>query len=158
MAGATDPAAMGAAPGMEDPNAMPEGGVDPMAGGDPNAMEGDEAPMSDQEESGDSTMDIINQLSPTDREAVRAYAESMLSRDETGGEEPAAAEEAAPAPQDQGIMMEITKGRLIKAQKRINEMFCDMASGAKENETDRKQKKVAPRRNGFKSPFDSPLD
>jgi hypothetical protein len=38
----------------------------------------------------DSTVDIINKLSDTDREAVRAYAESMLARDETenGGNEP----------------------------------------------------------------------
>lgn len=31
----------------------------------------------------DSTMSIINQLSDKDKDAVRAYAESMLSRDET---------------------------------------------------------------------------
>ena len=38
--------------------------------------------------SDDSTIDIINKLSDTDREAVRAYAESMLARDETeNGEE-----------------------------------------------------------------------
>ena len=40
--------------------------------------------------SSDDTISIINQLTDTDREAVRAYAESMLNRDETqqgGGEE-----------------------------------------------------------------------
>ena len=155
MAGG-DPNAMGGDPGMgEDPGL---GGMgDPVADGNPNDMGGEDMPMSDQDEGSDSTMDIINQLSPTDREAVRSYAESMLSRDETsGGMEPEQAPEAAP--QDQNIMMEITKGRLIKAQKKINEMFGDMVTGNDKDETDRTEKKVRSNRRNFKSPFDSPRD
>ena len=89
-----DPNAMGMDPNMAggdpnamggDPNAM---GMDPnMAGGDPNAMGGDQSG-----EGSDDTMSIINQLSDTDKEAVRSYAKSMLSRDETqqtdAGEQP----------------------------------------------------------------------
>lgn len=121
---------------------------------------GAEMPESNQDDGGDSTVDIINQLSPTDREAVRAYAESMLSRDETPGPEtgPEMGDEQPAAPQGQDIMMEITKGRLIKAQKKLNEMFGDVAGSDDGHETDRKQKKVIKNKKGFKSPFDSPLD
>lgn len=72
-----DPNAMGSDQGMmDDPNAI---------GGDPNAM-GEDPSAIGGEGIGDDTMSIINQLSDADREAVRAYAESMLSRDETQGE------------------------------------------------------------------------
>ena len=68
-----------------------------MTGDDPNATGG----------TGDDTASIINQLSDTDREAVRAYAESMLSRDETAGN----------GQEQQQPMMErviFTKGQLTK--------------------------------------------
>lgn len=42
-----------------------------------------EGPTDGEHGLGDDTMSIIRQLSDNDREAVRAYAESMLSRDET---------------------------------------------------------------------------
>lgn len=134
------------------------GQEDPMAGGDPNAM-GSEDPMAGGEEGGDSTMDIINQLSPTDREAVRAYAESMLARDETsGGEEMEAGAPAQAGPQNQGVMMEITKGRLMNVQRRLNEAFGDMVTNSDRDETGRTQKKVKKNRSGFRSPFDSPFN
>jgi len=63
--------------GQLDPNM----GMDDGMGGEP-PMDGGEG-----EEGDDSTMSIINQLSPEDREAVRSYAESMLARDESGGSE-----------------------------------------------------------------------
>ena len=135
----------GAAP-MDDPNAMPEGGEDLMAGG------GDMA-AGDENADDDSTMSIINQLSPTDREAVRAYAESMLARDETNGEEEMP--EAEPAGQEPGVMMEISKGRLAKIQNRLSEMFGDNMLGRKNGETDREQKKVKKGKNS--SPFDKPF-
>lgn len=95
MGGETQPPMGGAsaAPAPADP--MAGGDMDndpmandPMAGGD---MAGD--PMAG-DEGDDSTMSIINQLSPEDKEAVRAYAESMLSNSNNndaapmGGEEP----------------------------------------------------------------------
>ena len=74
----------------------PMDGQDPAMGGDPMmddpTMEGDpmagEQPPMDGEDGDDSTMSIISQLSDEDREAVRAYAESMLSKSEGGQEAP----------------------------------------------------------------------
>ena len=85
---------------MDGASPAPSG--DPMMGGDP--MAGEQPPMDGQDpavggdpmmndpamgggpamdgQTDDSTMSIINQLSDEDREAVRAYAESMLSKSE----------------------------------------------------------------------------
>lgn len=66
-----------------NPN-MPMGNGDPSMENDPSM--GGEEPMDNggmPVEGDDSTMSIINQLSPDDKEAVRNYAESMLARDET---------------------------------------------------------------------------
>lgn len=129
-------------PGMEDAGIGVEGGE--TEGGD------------------DSTASIIDQLSDDDKEAVRNYAKSLLNRDEAnaggeampGMEEPSA---AAPAPDQagQGVMMEITKGRLKKVQQHLSETF--RSNDDDKDETDRKQKKVK-KNVGKKSPFDSPLD
>ena len=160
-AGAPDP--MGADPNIgagignmaEDPDAgMPT--EDPgMEGGD-MGMEGGEAEGGD-----DSTASIIDQLSDDDKEAVRNYAKSLLNRDEAnagstpGMEEPAAAPAPAPDQSGQGVMMEITKGRLTKVQRKLSETF--RGNYDDKDETERKQKKVS---NDFrkKTPFDSPLD
>lgn len=154
-AGAPDP--MGADPNMgagignmaEDPNAgMPAEGDPGMEGGDMGMEGGD-----------DSTASIIDQLSDDDKEAVRNYAKSLLNRDETNTNEAPGMEEpaAAPAPDQggQGVMMEITKGRLKKVQQRLHETF--RPNDDDKDETDRKQKKVK-KNVGKKSPFDSPLD
>ena len=157
-AGAPDP--MGADPNLgagignmaEDPNAgMP-------AEGDPE-MEGGDMEM-DTEGGDDSTSSIIDQLSDEDKEAVRNYAKSLLNRDEanTGEEMPGMeAPGAAPAPEQagQGVMMEITKGRLKKVQQRLHETFRSQEDD--KDETDRNQKKVK-KNTGKKSPFDSPLN
>ena len=127
-------------PGMEDT------GMD-MEGGEPEG--GD-----------DSTASIIDQLSDDDKDAVRNYAKSLLNRDESqkqnaemgGIEEPTA---PAPAQGGQGVMMEITKGRLKKVQQKLHETFRSQENT--EDEADRKQKKVK-KNVGKKSPFDSPLD
>lgn len=63
---------------------IPMGGEDSTMGEDPSM--GNEEPTDNggmPQEGDDSTMSIINQLSPDDKEAVRNYAESMLTRDET---------------------------------------------------------------------------
>lgn len=136
----------------EDPNAgMPA--EDPMAGEDMNV--GSEAEGDD-----DSTASIIDQLSDDDKEAVRNYAKSLLNRDETTGPEDAGMgmEEPEMAAQSQaqpGVMMEISKGRLKKVQKALQEKFRDNDSD--DDETERKQEKVR-KNHGKKSPFDSPLD
>ena len=63
-------------------------GNDPQMDNEPpvNGPDNDMENGIDDNPADDSTMDIINQLSDTDREAVRAYAESMLARDETEDE------------------------------------------------------------------------
>ena len=132
-----------------DPNAgMPA--EDPMAGADPNvgaAPEGGD----------DSTAGIIDQLSDEDKEAVRNYAKSLLNRDETAAPEEASAEEpAAPAPdQGQGVMMEISKGRLKKVQKYLNEKFRENDRDDDNKETRTPPKKV--NKKNFGSPFDNPV-
>ena len=80
-----DPNAMGMDPSMEggDPNAMGDDpnamGIDPsMESGDPNATGGDQSG-----EDSDDTASIINQLSDTDKEAVRSYAKSMLNKSDS---------------------------------------------------------------------------
>ena len=158
-AGAPDP--MGADPNIgagignmaEDPNAgMPAEGDPSMEGGDM----GDESTGD-----GDSTMDIINSLTPKDQETVRAYALSLKTTEEPTGTDNEGGmpdmEEPAPAPGQagQGVMMEITKGRLKKVQRRLHETFRSQEDD--KDETDRKQKKVK-KNVGKKSPFDSPLD
>ena len=104
----------------EDPNAAaPAEGDAGMEDVDPNLG-------SDAEGNDDSTTGIIDQLSDEDKEAVRNYAKSLLSRDETEmpGAEPGMEEPVAPAPdQEQGVMMEITKGRLKKVQQKLSEIF-----------------------------------
>ena len=158
-AGAPDP--MGADPNIgagvgnvaNDPNAgMPT--EDPGMGDTGMGMEGGEAEGGD-----DSTASIIDQLSDDDKEAVRNYAKSLLNRDEAnaGGEAMPGMEEPAPTPDQsgQGVMMEITKGRLKKVQQHLSETF--RSNYDDKDETDRKQKKVK-KNVGKKSPFDSPLD
>lgn len=129
-----DPA-MGGDQMMDDP-AM---GGDPMAGGQP-PMEG--------EEGDDSTMSIINQLSDEDKEAVRAYAESMLNRtegpttgssDSMGGEEPP--------------MME----SVIFTKKQLKTLTESFRGDNKETEDNKKQLNPKKAQNvSKKSPFNSP--
>ena len=145
------PNAMGGDPGMmgDDQNAM---GEDPNAmGEDPNAMGG--------EGTGDDTMSIINQLSDTDREAVRAYAESMLNRDETqgeGGGEPADGGDDLPIDANGQPMMEkviFTKNQL----RMINE---ELGLNSQPKDKDEKNQKPLQKKTSNttskKSPFNPP--
>ena len=135
--------------GMEEPPVD-----DPSMGGEP--------PMDEPEggEGDDSTISIINQLSPEDREAVRSYAESMLARDEekNGGEELGGGEPPMDDPSmggdpNGGPMMEsviFTKKQL----KTINENFLQMS-----DDEEKKDKKVGLKKGDKlhkKSPFNSP--
>lgn len=159
---AAPPDPMGADPNIgagignvaEDPNmGMPAEGDPGMEGSDMGIEGGDEI-------GNDSTASIIDQLSDEDKEAVRNYANSLLNRDEANAGETPGMEEPAPAATapdqaGQGVMMEITKGRLKKVQQKLHETFRSQEDD--EDETDRKQKKVK-KNVGKKSPFDSPLD
>ena len=110
-----------------------------------------------QQEENDSTESIINQLSDDDKEAVRNYAKSLLSRDEEQSENQSdemESPEVAPEQEQGNVMMEITKGRLNKIREAIQESFMD---SEKDTERNGKQKKTR-KSYGKKSPFDSPLD
>lgn len=134
MMGGEDPAMGGEAPMGNNPVM---GGEDPMMGGDP-AM-GGEGPIGD-EDGDDSTTAIINQLSPEDKEAVRAYAESMLNKteDQAGGNE---------EPMMESVIF--TKKQL----KAINESFRD-SEETRDDKTKLNKKKSQTVSN--KSPFNSP--
>ena len=124
-----DPATMGGEPPMEDPAAM--GGEPPME--DSSAMGGD-----------DSTTSIINQLSVEDREAVRAYAESMLDKqnNNANGEE---------LPMDNAPVME----SIIVTKKQLNSIM----ENFKINTNNEKEKTLSLKKGktvSNKSPFNSP--
>ena len=160
---ANDPS-MGGDPMGGDVPPDGDGMLDPDMGGDPM---GSDADMEGGEEGDDSTMSIINQLSPEDREAVRSYAESMLSRDESqggpeggpddmGGEEPPMDGGPDMGP-DQGggqpPMMErvvFTKKQLRKLNEALN-----IIEPEKEDKNKGLEKKKGKSVNR-KSPFNSP--
>ena len=139
-----DPA-MGGDPMMDDPTM----GGDPMAGEQP-PMEG--------EDGDDSTMSIINQLSDEDREAVRAYAESMLSKSEGGQEAPAGEGPMMDDPSmggEQQPMME----SFIFTKKQLNTLMENF--GPTEDELQKQdERKPLPKKKektvSNKSPFNSP--
>ena len=89
-------APMGGVPAPEEPM-PPMDGQAPAEGGEEMPPMDAPAEAAPEGEGDDSTMGIINQLSPKDKEAVRAYAESMLARDEQqNGEAGSAPEEPMP--------------------------------------------------------------
>ena len=152
---------------MEQPQTTPMDGasastepsdMDPAMGGeemppmDP-AMGGEEMPPMGQENGGDdSTESIINQLSDEDREAVRAYAESMLKKN---GEQPT---ENGPEPTDPAMGGEPMMESAIFTKKQI-EMIMENF-GPTEDELQKDEKKHLSKKNertvSKKSPFNSP--
>lgn len=170
---------MGGAP-MDDPNAM---GGDPSMGGDPMGgvpMDGSSmgsdpsmggAPMDDPSMGGapmddpsmedggdddDSTVAIINQLSDTDREAVRAYAESMLNRDETqnNNEDEVPPMDASMGQDNSGAPMMETVIFTKKQLRKINENFGPTADELNKDEKPLEKKKS--KQVTSKSPFSAP--
>ena len=61
---------------------MPNDGDMPQDMGSDDMMSPETLPDADENMPQDETMDIINQLSQKDKEAVRAYAESLVSKDD----------------------------------------------------------------------------
>ena len=132
---------MGSDPNMEmDPNMM---GGDPNMGADPNAIGG----QNPEGEESDDTASIINKLSDADKEAVRSYAESMLSRDEVQGNGKTGQEDGAP-------MME----QVIFSKKQLNTLKENF--GPSQDELMKKNdKKELPKKQSSKiknSPFSPP--
>lgn len=133
--------------GDNDPMMGNTGDSDPMMGGEDSMTMGDdmggEDPMMNDDMSGeengdDSTSSILNQLSPDDKEAVRAYAQSLLSRDEST------------EPQSEELMESFifTKKQLTK----IMESFRQSEIKKDEKPLNKKYSKSVSK----KSPFNSP--
>jgi hypothetical protein len=149
---------MGGDPAMGDPMAggqPPMDGQDPSMGGDP--MAGEQPPM-EGGEGDDSTMSIINQLSDEDREAVRAYAESMLSRSEGGQESPASEDPMMDDPAmggEQQPMMEsfiFTKKQLKSLMENFGPTEDELQKQDERKPLPKKKEKTV----STKSPFNSP--
>lgn len=144
----------------------PIDGQDPAVGGDQmtddTAMDGDpmggEQPPMDGEEGDDSTMSIINQLSDEDREAVRAYAESMLSKSESGQEVPAGEGPMMDDPAmggEQQPMME----SFIFTKKQLNTLMENFGPTEDELQKQDERKPLSKKKEktvSDKSPFNSP--
>lgn len=98
----------------------------------------------------DSTMSIINQLSDTDREAVRAYAESMLSRDEESDIDNDGIGGDTQAPMQETIKVIFTKKQLLE----MNENFGPTADELEKTKPEIFSKKTDRKNNN--TPFDKP--
>ena len=128
---------------------------DTAMGGDP--MDGAQPPMDDGE-GDDSTMSIINQLSDEDREAVRAYAESMLSKSEGGQEAPAGEDPMMDDPAmggEQQPMME----SFIFTKKQLNTLMENFGPTEDELQKQDERKPLQKKKErtvSDKSPFNSP--
>lgn len=152
-----DPNAMGMDPNAMygDPNAMGmdqnmagggpnDMGEDPNAmGGDPNAMGGD--PNADGGDGSDDTTSIINQLSDTDKEAVRSYAKSMLNKSDSQQENG----DAGNQPMMESVVF--TKKQLNKIQENFGPSQDELM---KKNDRKGLPKKIS---KSGSSPFNSPF-
>lgn len=133
-------------------NEMPE---DPnMMGGMENEMPmGDETPMDNSEMGDDETMDIINQLSPKDKEAVKSYAESLISKDESSDN----TEETQDAPVQDGLNMEAPMNEtFIFRKKHLNKLMENFGPTETELEKDKKPNLVKKQKKTKKTPFNAP--
>lgn len=133
-------------------NEMPE---DPnMMGGMGNDMPMDgETPMDNNEMGSDETMDIINKLSPKDKEAVKSYAESLISKDESEDN----AEEVQDVPAQDGLNMETPMNEtFIFKKKQLNKLMENFGPTETELENDEKPNLVKKDKKTKKTPFNAP--
>ena len=143
---------------MDDASLAPEANEMPeepnMMGGMGNDMPMDgEAPMDNNEMGGDETMDIINQLSPKDKEAVKSYAESLISKDESDDN----AEEAQDVPAQDGLNMEAPMNEtFIFRKKQLNKLMENFGPMDAELEKDEKTNLVKKQKKTKKTPFNAP--
>ena len=133
--------------GELDPMGPPaEEGAPDMDGGEDLGAE----PENGGEEDDDSTVSIINKLTPEDREAVRSYAQSMLSRSEANAEEGPEGEEpidnGGEAPIAESFVF--TKGQL----KKIHENLLPTEPEKEKNQIEKKRSKALSDKSPFKSP------
>lgn len=132
---------------MEEP--MP---MDDMGEEMPADNMAEEAPMDNME--GDETMDVINQLSPKDKEAVKSYAESLISKDETNSGDNAEAQEE---PMQDGLNMEVPMNEtFIFSKKQLNKLMENFGPSEAELEKEEKPNLVKKHKNVKNSPFNAP--
>ena len=138
-------------PGMGE--GMPEGGEMPMDPGMGEGMpEGGEMPM-DPGMEGDETMEIISKLSPKDKEAVKSYAESLISKDETND----MPEETQESPAQDGLNMEAPMNEtFIFRKKQLNKLMENFGPTETELEKDKKPNLVKKQKKTKKTPFNAP--
>ena len=140
--------------GGETSNMMDPGMDMPMD--DPNMMDsGMEGDMSGNDNMGESneTMDIINRLTPKDQEAVKAYAESLMSQNETPSNDESSNMDA-PIPDGLNMEEPVNETFIFKKSQlnKIMETFGDKRKkDGKENILSKKQKKVTKN-----TPFNAP--
>lgn len=145
------------APGEEemDPNMMDGGMPEEAPMGDDMAM--DPGINGDATEAGgepnDETMEIINQLSPKDKEAVKSYAESLVSKDENDEN----VEGQNEVPQD-GLNMETPMNEsFIFSKKQLNKLLMENFGPTEDElETNKKPNLIKKQKNVKKSPFNAP--
>jgi hypothetical protein len=139
---------MGEQPPMDGQDQM-MGEQPPMNGQD--QMMDEQPPIDDNAEGDDSTISIINQLSDEDREAVRAYAESMLNKSGEGGEY------TEEVPMEGGEpMME----SFIFTKKQLNKLMENFGPSEDEIQNKNDDRKPLSKKKektvSYKSPFNSP--
>lgn len=143
---------------MDDASLAPDSAEMPE---DPNMMGdmsnempmGDEMPMDNNEMGEDETMEIINQLSPKDKEAVKSYAESLISKDESEDN----AEEAQDVPAQDGLNMEPPMNEtFIFKKKQLNNLMENFGPTETELEKDKKPNLVKKQKKTKRTPFNAP--
>ena len=143
---------------MTDPNTMGDGsemmgndsemmGNDSQMMGNDSEMMGNDSEMmgNDSEMMGDDKLsELVGQLSDKDREAVEAYAESLLSKDETNNEE---------TPDNNQMPMNET---VIFKKEQLNKIFENF--GATNDVLDKKPKQLSNKKRNApsNSPFNAP--
>ena len=134
---------MGAQDNM-DPNMM-----DPNMGGDMNNEMG---PVNDM--GGDETMSIISQLSPKDKEAVKSYAESLISKDEANSEGNSNIPEE---PMPDGLNMETPVNEtFIFNKKQLNKLMENFGPTNAELEKKEKTNLIKKHKQVKSTPFNAP--
>ena len=143
---------------MDDASLAPDSAEMPE---DPNMMGdmsnempmGDEMPMDNNEMGEDETMEIINQLSPKDKEAVKSYAESLISKDESEDN----AEEAQDVPAQDGLNMEPPMNEtFIFKKKQLNNLMENFGPTETELEKNKKPNLVKKQKKTKRTPFNAP--
>lgn len=142
---------------MDDASLAPEGGnmEEPMPMDD---MSMDNMPMDSDIPEGDNgmgddeTMNIINKLSPKDKEAVKSYAESLVSNNEESNES-----EQQEEPMQDGLNMETPVNEtFIFSKKQLNKLMENFGPSEAELEKEEKPNLVKKHKNVKNSPFNAP--